>query len=550
MLKNLHIQNFALIEDAHIDFQGGFSVITGETGAGKSIMLDALGLLLGKRADVAVLRNTDKKCVIEGVFNVENYDLESFFEAEDMEFEASTIIRREIGKNGKSRAFVNDSPVVLSLLKKLGESLIDVHSQNANTLLESEDFYYDLLDGIAGTIDERSSYLTAFKAYRVKENELKNRIASAESNAQELAFKQFQLNELKTAQIKEGEQLQLEQDLIVLSNAEDIKSQIDEAIELLQNSEGSVIEKLAKAKQSFESLATMGSDFDAVAQRIKSVLIEIEDVQGEVEDLNRSIEVNPSRLQEADERLGTLFSLVKKFAVVDSDGLLDKQKELEGEVQDVLGGDEALDGLKTEIKKQELKLLKLSASISKKRKAAAVTLQNEILQDLTSMNMKNSRLEIQLNTVELNAYGSDDINFLFNANKGGSLQPLSKVASGGEFSRIMLSLKRILSLKKSLPTILFDEIDTGVSGEVADKMALIMKRMSSAMQVISITHLPQIASKGNCHYKVLKTDVNNETQSHVKELTSEERIEEIAQMLSGTSISKAAIDNAKELLSL
>lgn len=550
MLNNLHIQNFALIEDANIDFQSGFSVITGETGAGKSIMLDALGLLLGKRADVAVLRNTEKKCVIEGVFNVENYALETFFEAEGMEFEKSTIIRREIGKNGKSRAFVNDSPVVLSLLKKLGESLIDVHSQNANTLLDSEGFYYDLLDGIAGTIDERLTYHEAYKAYHIKQRELNNRLASAESNAQELAFKQFQLNELNTAQIKEGEQLQLEQDLIVLSNAEDIKSQIEETLELLQDSEGSVIEKLAKAKQNFESLAGMSSDFEAVAQRIKSVLIEIEDVQGEVEDLNRGIEINPDKLQEADERLGTLFSLVKKFAVLDSDGLLSKQKELEGEVQDVLGGDEALEGLRSEIKKQKSKLLKLAADISKKRKAAAVTLQNEILKDLISMNMNNSRLEIELNAVDLNAYGSDEINFLFNANKGGLLQPLSKVASGGEFSRIMLSLKRILSLKKSLPTILFDEIDTGVSGEVADKMALIMKQMSGAMQVISITHLPQIASKGSCHYKVLKTDINDETQSHIEKLSSENRVQEIAQMLSGSNVSKAAVENAKELLGL
>ncbi|MFT6746339.1 MAG: DNA repair protein RecN (Recombination protein N) [Glaciecola sp.] len=549
MLNNLHIQNFTLIEDANINFKSGFSVITGETGAGKSIMLDALGLLLGKRADVAVLRNSDKKCVIEGEFNVENYQLESFFEDLEMEFEGTTIIRREIGKNGKSRAFVNDSPVVISSLKKLGESLIDVHSQNANAILNSASFYYDLLDGVAGILNEREDYLKDFKLYQKKQKELTDKINSTEKVAQELAFKQFQLNELQTAQIKLGEQDELERELSLLSNAEDIKSKVEEVSTLMQYSQGSVLEKITGVQQSLDSLSELGDDFLNVSERVKSAVIELQDIQETVQDISRSVEVNPSKLQDVDQRLGTLFSLVKKFGVIDADGLLEKQAELEKEVQLVLGGEDALTELKNEVKSQEKACFKKATAISKKRSAATNILEKDILDDLISMNMKNSNLCIELAKVDLNPYGCDEVNFKFNANKGGVLQPLSKVASGGEFSRIMLSLKRILSSKKNLPTILFDEIDTGVSGEVADKMAFIMKTMSSYMQVISITHLPQIASKGNHHYKVLKTDVNEVTQSHIEELDGDDRVQEIAQMLSGSMVSKAAITNAKELLS-
>jgi DNA repair protein RecN (Recombination protein N) len=548
VLVNLHIRNFALIEDANIVFKKGFSVITGETGSGKSIMLDALGLLLGKRADINILRNSDTKCVIEGEFNIANYQLESFFEGHDLEFEQSTIIRREIGANGKSRAFINDSPVVLSLLKKLGEFLIDVHSQNANVLLNSTEFYFDLLDGVAGTLGRRVEYVESFKTYQQKKKELAEKIAQSESLVQELAFKQFQLIEIETAQIKQGEQLELEQELILLGNAEDIKSKVEDVSGLLQYSHGSILEKIVSVQQSLESLSKLGDDFSNISDRVKSVAIELQDVQDTIQDLSRAVEVNPSKLQEVDDRLGTLFSLVKKFSVVDADGLLEKQTQLQKEVQLVLGSDEALETLKADIKAQEELLLKVAGDVSKRRREAANVLEGTILKDLNSMSMSNARLEIELDRVSLNAYGCDEIDFMFNANKGGELQPLSKVASGGEFSRIMLSLKRILSSKKNLPTILFDEIDTGVSGEVADKMAVIMKAMSADMQVISITHLPQIASKGNHHFKVIKTDVGEITQSQIEVLTSEGRIQEVAQMLSGSNVTQAAVKNAKELL--
>lgn len=549
MLTNLHIQNFALIQDANIEFEEGFSVITGETGAGKSIMLDALALMLGKRADASILSNTGAKCVIEGEFKVEDYELASFFEQQEMEYDSLTIIRREIGKNGKSRAFVNDSPVVLSVLKKLGEKLIDVHSQNANALLDSRWFYYDLLDGVAGIIKERTAFELAYKEYQKKKEELKSIQSSNQLAEQELAFKQFQLNELKSAQIKEGEQEQLEKDLLVLSNAEEIKGKVNEICEIIRDSQGSVLEQLSGAKQNLNALLNMGSDFAALSDRLNSVYIELEDIHGDVDALNQEIEVNPEKLQEADERLGTLFSLVKKFSVLDSDGLLAKQQELASQVDSVLGGDQAVEELKKELTKLEAGLMKKALAISKKRFAASKHLKSDILKDLLSMNMKNSQLEIQVEAGELNSFGCDKIDFLFSANKGGGMSSLRKVASGGEFSRIMLSLKRILSAKKKLPTILFDEIDTGVSGEVADKMAGIMDEMSQDMQVIAITHLPQIASKGSCHYKVIKEDVNEVTQSHIKKLAPDNRVQEVAQMLSGSKVSPAAVENAKELLS-
>ncbi len=548
MLNHLHIQNYALIDDAGIDFSKGFSVITGETGAGKSIMLDALGLLLGKRAESNVLRNAEKKCIIEGEFDISNYGLESFFEQHGMEFEKLSIIRREIMKSGKSRAFVNDSPVVLSLLKKMGHFLIDVHSQNANVLLNSASFYYDLLDGMADSLQERERYTSDFKAHQKNQAKLDQIVNDHQQLSQELAFKQFQLNELKVAQIKQGEQQSLEQELLLLSNAEDIKAKINDSEGLLQDAEGSVMEKLVMVQQNMSSLSDISAGFEEVANRINSVVIELEDVQGEIEDLNRKTEADPEKLALADERLGTLFSLVKKFSVVDSDGLLGKQDELEKEVQLVVGGDDVVVALENQIKKERACLIKKAQVLTRKRVKAAKLLEANILSDLSSMNMNNARLEVAIREGELNTYGADVLDFLFNANKGGLMEPLSKVASGGEFSRIMLSLKRILSAKKKLPTILFDEIDTGVSGEVADKMALIMKMMSLDMQVISITHLPQIASKGNHHFKVLKTDLNEVTQSHIEQLNDEDRIKEIAQMLSGSNVTEAAVQNAKALL--
>lgn len=548
MLTQLHIKNFALIDDANINFEMGFSVITGETGAGKSIMLDALGLLTGKRADVASLRNKDQKCVIEGEFDLSAFDLVAFFESNDLEFDAVTIIRREIAKNGKSRAFVNDSPVVLSVLKNLGEQLLDIHSQNANVLLDSEWFYFDLIDGYAEVLPQRLAFQQEFSAYKSKQKELEKKVALRNSLSQELAFKQFQLKELQDADLKQGEQEELEKELELLSHAEEIKSKLSLASEQMSDSEGAVLEKMNNIKAQLLSLAKIGGAFESISERIDSVSIELDDLCKEIDDLNRKAIVDPMRLEQVNDRLMKLFSLVKKFGVVDADALIEKQNQLEAEVDAVVGGEEEIEILTTELKQLKKELLQQAAGLTKKRKAAAGHLVASVLSDLQAMNMQNSQMEIEFTSGELSQYGTDEINFLFNANKGGKLQNLSKVASGGEFSRIMLSLKRLLSTKKQLPTILFDEIDTGVSGEVADKMALIMQKMAGEMQVISITHLPQIAAKGSTHFKVFKSDEGEQTSSHITCLKQEERIQELAQMLSGSTVTNAAVQNAKELL--
>ncbi len=548
MLKQLHIQNFALIDDATIAFEKGFTVITGETGAGKSIMLDALGLLLGNRADVGALRIEDKKCVIEGEFYIESYGLESFFESHEMDFEKVTVVRREVAKTGKSRAFVNDSPVVLSVLKKLGEQLIDVHSQNANTLLNSDWFYYDILDGVANSVKERENYNVDYRKYLAAQKVLQEKVNRQEALQQELSFKEFQLGELKQADLKQGEQKELEKELDLLSNAENIRDKVGAVSKVIKYGPGSLLKNLGTVKQLMDSLSNLGEDFAELANRVNSASIEIEDIQYDLESLGGSLTSNPSRLSEVDKRLGLLFTLVKKFVVVDADALIDRQIELEKEVQEVSVGGDDIDKLKIELSQLHKDLVKKANALGKKRNAATVTLTKLVLSDLQNLNMSNSRLEVEVATTELNSRGNNEILFHFNANKGGALLPLSAVASGGEFSRIMLSLKKVLSSKKNLPTILFDEIDTGVSGEVADKMSHIMRNMAEKMQVVAITHLPQIASKGHTHLKVYKSDVNDITQSQVTVVSAEDRVTEIAQMLSGAEVTAAAVSNAKELL--
>ena len=548
MLSKLSIKNFALIEDATISFDKGFSVLTGETGSGKSILLDALNLLLGKRADSDSIRSGAEKCVIEGVFDVSKYQLQAFFIDNDLDYEDATIIRREITSNGKSRAFVNDTPIVLSALKLLGETLLDIHSQNANLILESNWFYYDLIDGVSGLLKERKTFSEEFKILQELQQLLKAKIANKEKSQLDLSFKQFQYQELKAAELKIGEQQDLEEQLEILSNAELIKSNVVLATQLLFDGEGSVLENSGIVSQKLSALSQYRSDFKMLSERMSSVCIELKDIYSEIESISGKIEIDPDKLQKIDERLGLLFALIKKYAVKDVDGLIDKLNLLEKEIDDVVGGDESIENLKLEIHQKTLYLKGLASEITIKRKQGALSLEKEILNDLFLMNMNNAQLKIDVSVSELNIFGGDTIQFNFNANKGGVLQSLQKVASGGELSRIMLSLKRVLSVRKKLPTILFDEIDTGVSGEVADKMAEIMLKMSSEMQVIAITHLPQIASKGNSQYKVYKTDVAETTISQIKLLNKNDRVLEIAQMLSGSKITDAAIQNAKTLL--
>ena len=465
-----------------------------------------------------------------------------------MDYEDATIIRREITSNGKSRAFVNDTPIVLSALKLFGETLLDIHSQNANLILESNWFYYDLIDGVSGLLKERKTFSEEFKIFQELQQLLKAKIANKEKSQLDLSFKQFQYQELKAAELKIGEQQDLEEQLEILSNAELIKSNVVLATQLLFDGEGSVLENSGIVSQKLSALSQYRSDFKMLSERMSSVCIELKDIYSEIESISGKIEIDPDKLQKIDERLGLLFALIKKYAVKDVDGLIDKLNLLEKEIDDVVGGDEVIENLKLEIHQKTLYLKGLASEITIKRKQGALSLEKEILNDLFLMNMNNAQLKIDVSASELNVFGGDIIQFNFNANKGGVLQSLQKVASGGELSRIMLSLKRVLSVRKKLPTILFDEIDTGVSGEVADKMAEIMLKMSAEMQVIAITHLPQIASKGHSQYKVYKTDGAETTISQIKLLNKNDRVLEIAQMLSGSKITDAAIQNAKTLL--
>lgn len=549
MLVQLYIQNFALIEDAKIDFKSGFSVITGETGSGKSILLDALNLLLGKRAELDAIRSGAEKCVIEGVFDVSKYQFQAFFQEQDIDYDNECIIRREISTNGKSRAFVNDTPVVLSVLKNLGEILLDVHSQNANLLLESPWFYYDLLDGFAGVLESRKDYFDTYKTWLEQKKTLEEKEKNKAKSTEELEFKLFQYNELKAANFKREEQNTLEDELEVLGNAEKISSNLSESLNLLSENEASVMENLAAVVHKISALATYRPEFQLLSERLTSVNIELKDIESELNFWLQKSDLNPAELEKVENRLALLYSLLKKYSMKEVEGLLEKQQILEQEINDVVGGEERIEELKQEISKLETILKKQADELTKQRQKAATLLEKEILNDLFNMNMKNAQLKIEVKNSTFNTYGNNEIIFAFNANRGGNLQVLSKVASGGELSRVMLSLKRVLSLKKKLPTILFDEIDTGVSGEVADKMAEIMKEMAAQMQVISITHLPQIASKGQFHYKVFKTDTVEQTISEIKALSSkEDRIMEIAQMLSGAKVSPEAINNAKSLL--
>ena len=549
MLKQLYIKNYALIDDANIQFEQGFSVITGETGAGKSIMLDALGLLLGNRADVRALKDPDQKCVVEATFEISAYGLDSFFKQEDLEYEKETLIRREIGSNGKSRAFVNDSPVLLNVLKELGERLLDIHAQNASLILSKASFYYDLIDGFSGHIAERKAFQEKYFQYRSALKSIEEQEKQLAHFEQQLSFKTFQLQELSEANLQEEEQEELEQELEILGNSDEILSRIAESISGLSEGEQPAISLINIARQQMESLRQRGQSFQDLFDRLNSLSIELDDMIGEMQRLASSVEADPKRLEFVEERLALLYSLQKKHQCRNTAELIEKRNQLSQEVQKIAGGEEALDALKVKLRETQKELELEGLRLSEKRKKAAVKLGKEVLGDLAAMRMENARMEIQVTQAALNQYGTDELSFAFSANRGAKLQALHKVASGGELSRIMLSLKRILAAQKSMPTILFDEIDTGVSGEVASKMASMMREMADQMQVIAITHLPQIAAKGHQHFKVYKTDAKNETQSLISKLSPEDRINEIAQMLSGMKVSEAAVANAKELLS-
>lgn len=562
MIKNLKIENYALIEHLDIDFHSGFSVITGETGAGKSIILGAIGLLLGQRADTKSIKAGEKRCVIEATFDVAGYGLEAFFEEEELDFDGSEcIIRRELTAAGKSRSFINDTPASLSQLKEIGEQLIDVHSQHKNLLLGKEDFQISVLDIIGQNGDLLAKYKEEYAQYKslVKQLEAAKEAALTAKNDEE--FLRFQVGQLADAELKEGEQTELEEESEMLSHAEDIKQALYEAGGCMQNPNDSGTDALQMLKQSIHSLQSI-SDVFAVAgelsQRIDSCYIELKDIADEIESNCESIEFNPKRLEWVNERLSTIYTLEKKHGVDNVEDLLKIQSELEEKLLAIDNSDEVIEQLSAKCESQYNKVYKLAEKLSASRKKAAKAVEKEMVDKLIPIGMPNVQFSVSFDAEtsgedeqdkRLTNSGIDHITFLFSANKNAPLKDVSQVASGGEIARVMLSLKAMIAGAVKLPTIIFDEIDTGVSGGIAEKMAKIMREMGDQnRQVISITHLPQIAALGLSHYKVYKEDNDDSTVSHIIELNKQQRIEEIAHMLSGENLSQAALDNAKILI--
>lgn len=552
MLKTLIVHNYSLIEELHIDFQGGFSVITGETGAGKSIMLGALGLLLGQRADSKAIRNGASKCIIEGHFCLNSNRLKSFFEENEFDFEPEDcIIRREVYASGKSRAFINDTPAQLSQLKELGEQLIDIHSQHKNLLLNKEDFQLEVLDIMAQNESLLQDYRQNYSLFRKLQKKLDSCREKAHKDQEEEDFLNFQFNQLEEANLHDGEQEELEEELDVLSHAEEIKEALYAGSSLLMESESNILQQLKESQSILRNIESVYAPVQEWLERLESSYIELKDIAQDLESQSEDIEFNPARLEFVNERLNTLYSLEKKHGKETVSELLVLKEELQQKLDLINNSDEILLQLEEKVEAQKSKLNVLAGKITKSREKSAKTVIEKMISTLGNLGMPNVQFQVQLtSTKDFKSTGTDEVCFLFNANKGGALQDLSAVASGGEIARVMLSLKSLMAGAADLPTLIFDEIDTGVSGSIAEKMAIIMQQMCKAedRQVISITHLPQIAAKGNAHYKVYKEDRQDRTVSHIIELNTDERIHEIAHMLSGEQLTDAAINNAKELL--
>ncbi len=551
MLTHLSINNYALIDVLEIDFTKGLSIITGETGAGKSILLGALGLVLGNRADLSSLKDNSKKCVIEAKLQIANYNLASFFEKVDLDYESETIIRREILPSGKSRAFVNDTPVTLSILNELKVQLIDVHSQHQTLQLSDNSFQFSIVDALAKNKEKVASYKKGYALLQKLQKELLQLQEKQKEANQQYDYNLHLFNELEEANITIDEQAELEEKLEKLNNVEDIKLNLAEALSISINEEIGLQSLLHALQNKLTNISSFSKEYQELSERISSVKIEFDDIIDELESANDNVDFNPNEAEQINDRLQLLYNLQKKHYVNSNEALLVVFKELSQKVATVESADEVINQKQNEINIVAKKLDDLAAQISKTRTTAIPKLTKKLENILADLGMKNARFSINITLKDTYfSNGKDELSFLFSANKGGNFGELKKVASGGELSRIMLSVKAILSENIQLPTIIFDEIDTGVSGEVSNKIAHIMQQMSENMQVIAITHLPQIASKGKQHYKVFKEDKNGITSTNLKQLNQEQRITEIAEMLSGKDISASALTHAKELLSL
>lgn len=550
MLKQLYIKNFTLIDELNISLYPGFSVITGETGAGKSIILGAIGLLLGNRADSKAIKAGRDRCVIEAHFDLSRYGMQKFFDDHDIDYDADdTIIRRELTAAGKSRAFINDTPVPLTRMRELGEQLVDIHSQHQNLLLQKEDFQLNVVDIIAQDADQLKVYQKEYYAYRKAKELLEELKAEIAKNRENEEFMRFQHKELDDANLQEGELEQLEQEAETLSHSEDIKTALFEADNALSGENDSILDKLKNATHQLENICDVYPSMADVAGRMQSSYIELKDIAQEISSSVDHVEFDPNRLDAINTRLDKLYTLQQKFHVETVTELIATRDRIAEQLSHIDNGDEDIEEKEKEVAALLVKAEKQAALLTSIRQKSAKAIEKEMKGRLIPLGIPNVRFEIAFAEKPLSGNGADKVSFLFSANKSTQLQPVSQVASGGEIARVMLSLKAMISGAVKLPTIIFDEIDTGVSGKIAEKMADIMEEMGlQNRQVLSITHLPQIAAKGSHHYKVLKEETENGTISHMKELNNQERIEEIAQMLSGSDITQAALANAKELL--
>lgn len=549
MLKSLSIKNYALIDSLSIDFNSELNILTGETGAGKSILLGAIGLIIGQRADLSVLRDKAEKCTAEGLFDVRNYNLQSFFEENELDFDDIAILRREITPQGKSRAFINDTPVNVKVLHDLGLKLIDIHSQHQNLDLNEKSFQLRIVDVVADNRELLKTYSIAYKTYLSIQEKLNETMLLAAQSKKDLDYYEFQFQQLYEAKLNQDEQAELELLLETLTHAEEIRSVFGQTYQALSEDERSVLAVLKENLNNIGKLRVVLPEAEQIFTRLESVYLELKDIASEALAIEDRTENNPEKIDQTNQRLDLIYSLEQKHRVASIPELLEIQADFGAKIQLVTSYDQEIERLKEEIAHTKVILQNLADEISLRRKSVAPTIENKVIDILRNVGIANAALQLKFGQLgEFSVSGLDDVSFMFSANKNQDLQEIARIASGGEMSRLMLAIKTLITDARSLPTIVFDEIDTGVSGEVAVKMGQILEQMSKTVQVLNITHLPQIAAKGNHHYKVYKFDQNDQTFTSIKKLSDEERVEEIAQMLSGENYSSTALETARELL--
>ena len=552
MLKSLFVQNYALISQLEVEFTKGLSVLTGETGAGKSIILGALSLILGQRADAKSIKEGESRCLVEGVFDVSSYNLQSFFEENELEYDAQhCILRRELLSSGKSRAFINDTPVGLNVLKALAEALIDIHSQHQNLLLADGNFQMQVVDAVADNLQLRKEYQAAFKLYSSYKKQLKELCENVARKTSEQDYLQFQYKALSEANLKAGEQSELESELETLSHLEEIKGGLFKIEQVLQGDEKGVVSMLKEALNTLNGLNKVFSESKEMSERLESSYIEIKDLSAEISKKQEHLELDPDRLRLVNDRLDLLYSLQQKHKLDSCEALIQLRDNIGEQLQEINDFDEQMATLEKSVQSAYEEVIQLAQQLTNSRKQAAGKLEKELVEKVSPLGMPNMKFVCEL-TLESqpDSNGMDNVKFMFSSNKNIGLKPASEIASGGEISRLMLGIKALIAGAMALPSIIFDEIDTGVSGEIADKMGDIMQKLGEQMQVITITHLPQIAAKGNTHYYVYKFDSKNTTETNIRKLNPEERVKEIAQMLSGSELTDVALEHARNLIGI